>query len=278
MSFLTFSGIDYSYPSAAIDSIKVLSYLTDSDEGGTLPRTHSTYANSVWAALEASIVLTVRELGGDNDLIESIQEACYEEAKDPQDLTKSSALELVEIIVLPMLNNSGFDRGDIASASSYLEYAFDPGTESSENTCNYETSHMLSVQWTRLSHPLHEGGSWGEPCLFLIETREGDPRGPYSDQSFWFGPAEEFPFFNGMIMPSVDDETLRDAIDPAYVGGCDALQIALDLDEDDRLPGGYAIVRDDSDCPCFNGEALQFTTPTGDIIDCNFYWDGEYVV
>ena len=148
-----------------------------------------------------------------------------------------------------------------------------------DNTCNHETAYDQSIQFATVD--IGNGSDCYDETLILIETRSGDPRGAYSNQMAFVGVLAETGLLSATIGALTVEHDLADAINPSYVGGSCALQNLIDLHDNDQMPTDsegdeYALVLDDSGCPCFDGDSIQVSTPAGDIVNVSFYWEGEH--
>jgi hypothetical protein len=143
------------------------------------------------------------------------------------------------------------------------------------NTCNWENSLTGNIQFASVD--IGNGKDCYDECLILLEMNSGDPRSAYTNQIAFVGVFAE----TGLASPNViayfgEHSEALEEMQPYYSGGSNALDSLLYADENGTLPEGYAVVRDDCDCPCFVGNALQIVTPDGGLFEVHFVWEGEH--
>lgn len=266
----------YAYPSITVSVDSILDLEGDA-MGGKLTLGYACYTDTAICALEAGTRLAIRELEGDSEFEQEVVDRIGEwlEANAPVNIS-----EIVNTVVWPALSTLG-DAEDVESATSFLDYATDPGFRRiDDNSCNWDSAFDKNLQFTQIQHGLHEGECtlYG-PTMILLESRAGDPRGGYDDQTFYFGNIADLGVLETRISATTEEDHY-DAVEyftPQNIGGYCALQNILDADEKGQLPEGYAVVRDDFDWPCFDGVDLQMTCPEGEIFTVGFYWEGEYL-
>jgi hypothetical protein len=267
----------YAYPSITISVDSILDLEGDA-MGGKLTLGYACYADTAICALEAGTRLAVRELEGspefEQNLVDDI--GVWLESNAPVNIC-----EIVDTVVLPALATLNKCETTVGEATSWLDYATDPEFRRiDDNSCNWDSAFDKNLQFTQIQHALHDGECtlYG-PTMILLESRSGDPRGGYDDQTFYFGNITDLGVLEGRIGATTEEDHYEavECFTPQHIGGYCALANILEADEKGQLPEGYAVVRDDTDCPCFEGVDLQMTCPEGNIFTVGFYWEGEYL-
>lgn len=299
MSIVNLEGVNYAYPNASISVDTMFRHLQTDTSGGGLTTYVDAYGSEVLlSALEALIAYACQLADEEtssvtNDPCGTIVELVDHHIKS-MDVVWCHERDLCFDVIVPLLE-SDLIQGEFRAqypdltVSSYdsLMSRFDIFLSGSiidesagvkfDNTCNWENNFDKSINIAQVD--IGNGTDSYDECLFILASRAGDPRGVYSDGTWFIGTLEDTGIADSYTEFYADDEDAMSALEnfnPSYCGGACGLDNLINADERDNLPEGYAIVRDDSECPCFDGDDLQMTNPDGEIFNVSIQWSGAY--